>query len=98
MKLPMKIMFATAVGAVNVSLAACSSGPGSGGDAATSNLDGRGPIIYVQGKDNSGISSMFRERTTAALPIPSLTSGTPITPETGLFTERGYIGFSNYTG
>jgi hypothetical protein len=43
-------------------------------------------------------SSMFRERTTAALPIPSLTSGTPITPKPGLFTEGGYIGFSNYTG
>ncbi len=43
-----------------LALASCSSGSGGGGGGggggdAASNLDGRGPITYVQGKDNSNV-------------------------------------------
>ncbi|MFM6974590.1 MAG: ABC transporter substrate-binding protein, partial [Agromyces sp.] len=36
----------------SLGLSACSSGPSS---AIEDHLDGRGPITYVQGKDNNGI-------------------------------------------
>jgi len=38
-----------------VTLSACSSGGGGGGNNASSNENGRGPITYVQGKDNSNV-------------------------------------------
>lgn len=40
--------------AAMLTLAACGSGGGDD-DAASQNLDARGPITYVQGKDNSGV-------------------------------------------
>jgi len=49
---------AAAAVATLASLAACSSGGSTGGSAsgdASKNLDSRGPITYVQGKDNSNV-------------------------------------------
>jgi multiple sugar transport system substrate-binding protein len=45
------------LGAFALVLSACSSGstPSAGGGPAASGLDGRGPITYVQGKDNSNV-------------------------------------------
>jgi hypothetical protein len=57
MKLPMTIMSTAAVGARIVTLAACSTGSGSGADAATTNLDGRGPITYVPSSARSSLAS-----------------------------------------
>ncbi|WP_186759612.1 ABC transporter substrate-binding protein [Arthrobacter alpinus] len=48
-------------------LAACSSGT-SGGGAAASNLDARGPITYVQGKDNSNVIRPLVDKWNAAHP------------------------------
>ncbi|MFC5929083.1 ABC transporter substrate-binding protein [Cryobacterium melibiosiphilum] len=73
MKLPMKVMSVAAVAAVVASLAACSTGAGSGADAATANLDARGPITYVQGKDNSGIVNPLVEKWNADHPDERVT-------------------------
>ena len=59
---------------VAASLAACGGDDDTGGPAAENpafeeGLDARGPITYVQGKDNSGVVGR-----------PSSTSGTPSTP------------------
>jgi multiple sugar transport system substrate-binding protein len=53
-----KVRFATVAGiaVMGLALAGCSSGgSGSGGGDASSGQDSRGPITYVQGKDNSNV-------------------------------------------
>lgn len=62
MKIAKALAPALAVGVIAVSLAACGGGSGGGGTAggggdAQNGLDGRGPITYVQGKDNSNIAA-----------------------------------------
>ncbi len=62
MKVAKALAPALAVGVIAVSLAACGGGSGGGGTAggggdAQNGLDGRGPITYVQGKDNSNIAA-----------------------------------------
>ncbi|MET4004565.1 multiple sugar transport system substrate-binding protein [Arthrobacter sp. UYCu511] len=58
-------------------LSACSGGSGGGGGggggAATENLDGRGPITYVQGKDNSDVVRPLIEKWNAAHPDEKVT-------------------------
>jgi multiple sugar transport system substrate-binding protein len=49
-----KASIALVAGAL-VSLSACSSGGGGGGNNASANENSRGPITYVQGKDNSNV-------------------------------------------
>jgi len=58
-----------------ISLSACSSGSSSSGgsDAASQNLDGRGPITYVQGKDNSGTIRPILDKWNAAHPDQKVT-------------------------
>ncbi|MBT1003398.1 ABC transporter substrate-binding protein [Paenarthrobacter sp. DKR-5] len=56
-----KLAPAAAIGILALALSACggggstTSGGGGGGSDATANLDARGPITYVQGKDNSNV-------------------------------------------
>ena len=56
-------------------LAACSSGSssGSGGGAASANQDGKGPITYVQGKDNSNVVRPLIDKWNAANPDQQVT-------------------------
>jgi multiple sugar transport system substrate-binding protein len=55
-------------------LAACSSGGGSGGGGnASSGLDSRGPITYVQGKDNSNVVRPAIAKWNAAHPKEKVT-------------------------
>ncbi|WP_125616455.1 ABC transporter substrate-binding protein [Specibacter cremeus] len=69
-----------AVAVLAMSLAACSgggsgggaTGGGGGGDAAN-NLDGRGPITYVQGKDNSNVVRPLIDKWNAAHPTEKVT-------------------------
>ena len=46
---------------------------GGGGDAASQGLDGRGPITYVQGKDNSNVVRPLIEKWNAAHPNEKVT-------------------------
>lgn len=67
-----------AVAAVlTLALSACSGGTdggsGSGGGAASENLDARGPITYVQGKDNSEVIRPLVEKWNAAHPNEKVT-------------------------
>jgi multiple sugar transport system substrate-binding protein len=75
MKYP-KIAPVALLGAIALLLAACSSGTttsgGSGGPAA-SGLDGRGPITYVQGKDNSNVVRPLVAKWNAAHPTEKVT-------------------------
>lgn len=62
-----------------LALSACSGGTGGGGGggggggAASENLDGRGPITYVQGKDNSDVVRPLLEKWNAAHPDEKVT-------------------------
>ncbi|HKU12354.1 ABC transporter substrate-binding protein [Sinomonas sp.] len=59
-----------------LALSACgggSSSGGGGGDAASQNLDGRGPITYVQGKDNSNVVRPLVDKWNAAHPNEQVT-------------------------
>ncbi|MFJ5700048.1 ABC transporter substrate-binding protein [Arthrobacter sp. NPDC093139] len=60
-----------------LALSACggntSSGTTAGGGDAASNLDGRGPITYVQGKDNTGVVRPLIEKWNAAHPDEKVT-------------------------
>ncbi|HAG60336.1 MAG TPA: ABC transporter substrate-binding protein [Arthrobacter bacterium] len=64
---------AAAAGILALTLSACSGGGGgsstasSGGDAGA-NLDGRGPITYIQGKDNSNVARPLVDKWNAAHP------------------------------
>jgi multiple sugar transport system substrate-binding protein len=71
---------AAIAGVLAMSLTACGGGGGGGstssggasGDAAN-NLDGRGPITYVQGKDNSNVVRPLIEKWNAAHPDEKVT-------------------------
>ncbi|WP_247646940.1 ABC transporter substrate-binding protein [Arthrobacter sp. E3] len=67
-----------AIAAAAMALSACGggSGGGGGGDAsgdAGANLDGRGPITYVQGKDNSNVVRPLLDKWNAAHPDEKVT-------------------------
>ncbi|MEO5982199.1 MAG: ABC transporter substrate-binding protein [Pedococcus sp.] len=68
--------FTVLAGAVSVALvaAACGGGDSTSGDAAASSgADARGPITYVQGKDNSGLLAPMAERWNAKHPTEKVT-------------------------
>jgi multiple sugar transport system substrate-binding protein len=73
MEPPKKSLSAAAVGAMVMALAACSSGEGSGEDAASATLDGRGPIPSVQGEDNSGVVDALVDKWNADHPDEKVT-------------------------
>src|SRR5688572_29194510 len=54
-------------------VAACGGGDDGGDDAAASGTEGRGPITYVQGKDNSGLLGPMAEKWNAAHPNEKVT-------------------------
>src|SRR6478609_7246887 len=69
-----------AAGVLALSLSACAGGGGGGGGTtgggggdAAANLDGRGPITYVQGKDNSNVVRPLIEKWNAAHPNEKVT-------------------------
>lgn len=72
-----KRSMALALGAV-LALTACGSGgsggsSGGGGDASSSGGGGRGPITYVQGKDNNGVVQPLIDKWNAAHPDEKVT-------------------------
>jgi multiple sugar transport system substrate-binding protein len=68
-----KASIALVAGAL-VSLSACSSGGGGGGgNNASANENGRGPITYVQGKDNSNVVRPLIAKWNAAHPKEKVT-------------------------
>ena len=63
-------------GILALTLSACGGGGGGtsgGGDAASQGLDGRGPITYVQGKDNSNVVRPLIDKWNAAHPNEKVT-------------------------
>jgi len=63
-------------GILAMTLSACGGGGGgttSGSDAASQGLDGRGPITYVQGKDNSNVVRPLIDKWNAAHPNEKVT-------------------------
>ncbi|MDP5226430.1 MULTISPECIES: ABC transporter substrate-binding protein [Arthrobacter] len=75
---PRKFLAPAAAAAVlALALTACgggsSSGGSGGGDAASQNMDGRGPITFVSGKDNSGVWQPTIDRWNAAHPNEKVT-------------------------
>ncbi|MGO4493136.1 extracellular solute-binding protein, partial [Arthrobacter sp. 2YAF22_2] len=66
-----------AAGVLALSLSACGGGGGgsssTGGGDAAANLDGRGPITYVQGKDNSNVVRPLIDKWNAAHPNEKVT-------------------------
>ena len=70
---------AAAAGVLALTLSACggggggTTGGGGGGGDAGANLDGRGPITYVQGKDNSNVVRPLVEKWNAAHPNEKVT-------------------------
>ncbi|CAH0192983.1 MULTISPECIES: ABC transporter substrate-binding protein [unclassified Arthrobacter] len=67
---------AATAGILAITLSACGGGGGgttSGSDAASQGLDGRGPITYVQGKDNSNVVRPLIEKWNAAHPNEKVT-------------------------
>ena len=63
-------------GILAMTLSACGGGGGGttgGGDAASQGLDGRGPITYVQGKDNSNVVRPLIDKWNAAHPNEKVT-------------------------
>jgi multiple sugar transport system substrate-binding protein len=77
MKRSMKLAPVAMLGAIALVLTACSSSSTpSGGTAAgpaASGLDGRGPITYVQGKDNSNVVKPLIDKWNAAHPSEKVT-------------------------
>jgi len=77
MKHPKKLAPIALLGAFALVLSACSSGTtsssGSGGGPAASGLVGRGPITYVQGKDNSNVVRPLVAKWNAAHPKETVT-------------------------
>ncbi|WP_422935208.1 ABC transporter substrate-binding protein [Sinomonas sp. P47F7] len=67
------------VSVLALALSACSGGSSSGGSSgggggdASANLDGRGPITYVQGKDNSNVVRPLVDKWNAAHPNEKVT-------------------------
>ncbi|RKO22327.1 ABC transporter substrate-binding protein [Pseudarthrobacter phenanthrenivorans] len=72
MKTPRFLLPAATAGILALSLTACAGGGGGGttggGSDAEANLEGRGPITYVQGKDNSNVVRPLLEKWNAAHP------------------------------
>ncbi|MDQ0925096.1 multiple sugar transport system substrate-binding protein [Pseudarthrobacter sp. W1I19] len=70
---------AATAGILALTLSACggggggTTGGGGGGSDAEANLDGRGPITYVQGKDNNNVVRPFIEKWNAAHPDEKVT-------------------------
>lgn len=76
MKSPKFLLPAAAAGILALTLSACGGGGGTGGGGgsdAEQNLDGRGPITYVQGKDNSNVVRPLVEKWNAAHPNEKVT-------------------------
>ncbi|MET4146273.1 ABC transporter substrate-binding protein [Arthrobacter sp. UYCo732] len=77
MKSPKFLLPAAAAGILALTLSACggggSTGGGGGGGDAEQGLDGRGPITYVQGKDNSNVVRPLVEKWNAAHPNEKVT-------------------------
>lgn len=76
MKTPKFLLPVAAAGVLALTLSACGGGGGgsttAGGDAEQG-LDGRGPITYVQGKDNSNVVRPLIEKWNAAHPDEKVT-------------------------
>lgn len=66
---------AATAGILALTLSACGGGGGTtgGGSDVEANLDGRGPITYVQGKDNSNVVRPLLEKWNAAHPNEKVT-------------------------
>ena len=77
MKNPKFLLPAAAAGVLALTLSACGGGGGTtgggGGGDAEQGLDGRGPITYVQGKDNSNVVRPLLEKWNAAHPDEKVT-------------------------
>lgn len=78
MKTPRFLLPAATAGILALTLSACGGGggggtTGGGGSDAEANLDGRGPITYVQGKDNNNVVRPFIEKWNAAHPDEKVT-------------------------
>ena len=77
MKHPKKLAPIALLGAFALVLSACSSSttssPGAASGPAASGLTGRGPITYVQGKDNSNVVKPLVEKWNAAHPTEKVT-------------------------
>src|SRR5450759_4262588 len=76
MKRSKKLAPVAMLGAIALVLTACSSSTPSGGTAsgpAASGLAGRGPITYVQVKDNSNVVKPLVDRWNAAHPTEKVT-------------------------
>jgi multiple sugar transport system substrate-binding protein len=78
MKTPKFLLPAAAAGVLALTLSACgggggTTGGGGGGGDAEANLDGRGPITYVQGKDNSNVVRPLIEKWNADHPNEKVT-------------------------
>jgi len=63
-----KIVPIALLAAIAVALAGCSSGSSSSGNAASAGSSGRGPITYVQGKDNSDVVRPLLDKWNASHP------------------------------
>jgi multiple sugar transport system substrate-binding protein len=79
MKTPKFLLPAATAGILALTLSACggggggTTGGGGGGGDADANLDGRGPITYVQGKDNSKVVRPLVDKWNAAHPNEQVT-------------------------
>ncbi|AUZ33438.1 ABC transporter substrate-binding protein [Arthrobacter sp. PGP41] len=79
MKTPRFLLPAATAGVLALSLTACGGGGGGGttggggGGDAEKNLDSRGPITYVQGKDNSNVVRPLIDKWNAAHPDEKVT-------------------------
>ncbi|MFF1882654.1 ABC transporter substrate-binding protein [Pseudarthrobacter sp. NPDC058196] len=78
MKTPRFLLPAATAGILALTLSACGGGggggtTGGGGSDADANLDGRGPITYVQGKDNSNVVRPLIDKWNAAHPNEKVT-------------------------
>ncbi|MFE4541825.1 ABC transporter substrate-binding protein [Arthrobacter sp. NPDC056727] len=81
MKTPKFLLPVATAGILALTLSACGGGGGgttgggggAGGGDAANNLDGRGPITYVQGKDNSNVVRPLIEKWNAAHPNEKVT-------------------------
>ncbi|XAS68787.1 ABC transporter substrate-binding protein [Micrococcaceae bacterium Sec5.7] len=77
MKTPKFLLPVATAGVLALTLSACGGGgggtTGGGGTDADANLDGRGPITYVQGKDNSKVVRPLIEKWNAAHPNEKVT-------------------------
>ncbi|WLQ08477.1 ABC transporter substrate-binding protein [Arthrobacter oryzae] len=77
MKTPKFLLPVATAGVLALTLSACAGGGGggttAGGGDAEQGLDGRGPITYVQGKDNSNVVRPLVEKWNAAHPDEKVT-------------------------